>query len=112
MKSEVTKTIVNGVEEYQYKGLRIDKETWESADCPMCCEKITDEGMSNIIVNLHNMLTTYYGDKMTERYIKSINNNSSEMLEEDFEEMNNFRWTEEELLFSDFGGEYYEDIEY
>ena len=37
--NEVVKEVINGVEVFTYKGIEIDRNTWESASCPMFCDK-------------------------------------------------------------------------
>lgn len=111
-KNVTTKVInnVNGITftEFQYKGLSIDKDTWENAPFAICCKNITDINMKCIIETLYGILVSVYGKKDVEKYI----NKDKEFYRTDkWEEIDNFRWKEEEILFIQWGGIYYEDMD-
>lgn len=104
--SEVKITEVNGAKCFEYRGIEVDRETWESASCPMCCEKITDNDCCEIARTLYNVLVSVFGIVEVTAYIKSDEKGSDR-----FNDIDDFRWREEENLFLDFGGQYYEDME-
>ena len=116
--NEVVKEVVNGVEIFTYKGLEIDRNTWESASCPMCCGKITDDNMRQLVVYLYDAMVSVYGEKEVEYYVKikkSLANCETSGYDDNdieyYDRMDQFRWVEEEILFNSFGAVYYEDIE-
>lgn len=108
MNSEVKIEIVNEAKCFTYKGIEVDRETWESAPSPICCEKITDEDMCAIARTLHDVLVSVFGivdvNKYVNKTIHGVNFN-------DFDKIDEFRWREEENLILDYGGKYYEDME-
>ena len=116
MKNDVVKTSICEVEEYDYKGLRIDKSTWEGACTPICCDTITEDDMCDIVVELYDTMVCAFGQQMVDEYIYCLNSESdiystNNLSEDEFENINDLRWIEEEHLFIDYGGIYYEDIE-
>ena len=106
--SEVKITEVNGAKCFEYRGIEVDRETWESASCPMCCEKITDNDCCEIAKSLYMILCDTFGKHEVGKYINKINHGVNFSR---FDEIDDFRWREEENLFLDFGGQYYEDME-
>lgn len=99
---------INGVTYYEYKGIEIDKLTWEEAPTPICCDKITNEDMCNIVINLYNWLCGLFGKEKIEKYVKGKEEWEDDYYE--YEKINEEHWEEEENLFIEFGGEYYEDM--
>lgn len=91
--------------EFIYKGIRIDKMSWESASCPMYCGNISDDDMRKIVKELYWTLVDTYDREVIAKYV----NNENERYER-FDEIDDFRWVEEENLFLDYGGKYYEDM--
>jgi hypothetical protein len=116
--NDVKKEIINGTEIYNYKGIEIDKSTWESASCPMFCGKITDDDMRQLVVYLYDAMVSAYSEKEVEYYVKikkSLANCETSGYDDNdieyYDRMDQFRWVEEEMLFNSFGAVYYEDIE-
>jgi hypothetical protein len=116
--NEVVKEVIDGVETFTYKGIEIDRDTWESAPEPMFCGKITDDNMRQMVVYLYDAMVSAYGEKEVEYYVKikesladcetsGYDDNDIEY----YDRMDQFRWVEEEELFIEFGAVYYEDIE-
>ena len=102
---KVTIEIVNGAKCFTYNGLEVDRETWESAPTPICCTNITDEDMCMIAKMLYKILCEVFGCYDVRKYVEWGN-------EWDYyDKIDEFRWREEENLFLDFGGQYYEDME-
>ena len=60
----------------------------------MCC----------IVRTLYDTLVQVYGEETIDRYINDVNGF------DEWDDIDNFRWTEEEELFLNWGGIYYEDI--
>lgn len=108
MKADVTKTNVYGAVVFNYKGVEIDKATWESAPIPICCDAIDDEGMCCIVRTLYNTILQEYGQDYMDKYIAKDEKfyKSSE-----WDNVDDFRWAEEESLFIKLGGKYNEDME-
>ena len=69
---EVKITEVNGAKCFDYKGIEVDRETWESAGCPMCCEKITDNDMCEIAKSLYATLCDAFGKHEVGKYVNKI----------------------------------------
>lgn len=116
--NDVKKEIINGTEIYTYKGIEIDKSTWENAPLPMFCDKITDENMRQMVIYLYDAMVNVYGEKEVEYYVKikkSLANCETSGYDDNdmdyYDKMDQFRWVEEENLFNSFGAVYYEDIE-
>ena len=105
--NEVKITHENGVTYFNYKGIEIDRVTWESVGCPMCCKDITDENMCNIAITIYNILEDCFGKEKLNKYINKIVHGVDFI---DFDDIDDFRWREEEKLFLDYGGKYYEDM--
>jgi hypothetical protein len=115
---EVEKIKTNGIDEFYYNGIYIDRQTWEDAPCPICCENISDDNMCKIIITLYDELVTVYGLDEVKKYISYKNKQSINELDEftetelhDMDNIDDYRWTIEEQLFNEFGGVYYEDME-
>ena len=107
---DVKITTENNIKFYQYKGITIDKETWEEAPCPMYCDKIDDDTMCNIVVSLYDILERDFGDNLKD-YIDYNNGKELPLERTDvLEHLDSYRWTAEEELFSINGGIYYEDM--
>ena len=98
----------NGAKCFDYKGIEVDRETWESASCPMCCEKVTDSDCCEIARTLYTKLVAVFGIVAVGKYINKMVHGVDF---NDFDDIDDFRWREEENLFLDFGGQYYEDME-
>lgn len=94
----------SGVTYFHYKGLVIDTETWECVSCPMCCKDITDDDYCSIVKELYDELVRVFGVNAVTNYIEKGQEYG------EFEDIDNFRWVEEENLFLDYGGKYYEDM--
>lgn len=90
--------------EYTYKGISIDTTTWESAPVAIYCGNISEEDMCCIVRTLYDTLVQVYGEETIDRYINDVNGF------DEWDDIDNFRWTEEEELFLNWGGIYYEDI--
>ena len=116
--NDVKKEIINGTEIYNYKGIEIDKTTWESASAPMYCGEITDDEMRQLVVYLYDEMVSVYGKQDVEKYVKikkSLTNCENCDYDDNdieyYDRMDQFRWVKEEKLFNYFGAEYYEDID-
>ena len=79
--------------------------SWESASCPMYCGNISDDDMRKIVKELYWTLVDTYDREVIAKYV----NNENERYER-FDEIDDFRWVEEENLFLEYGGKYYEDM--
>jgi hypothetical protein len=104
MNTEVKITAYENFVEYDYKGIKIDTTTWECAPFPIYCGGIDDESMCCIVRTLYDILVEEYGREMVERYINEVNGF------DEWDSIDDFRWSEEEELFLEWGGKYYEDI--
>ena len=104
MNTEVKITRHEDFIEYDYKGIKIDTTTWESAPFPIYCGGISEESMCAIVRSIYDALVEEYGEEMTERYINDVNGF------DEWDNIDDFRWREEEELFLEWGGMYYEDI--
>ena len=114
--NEVVKEVINGVETFTYKGIEIDKSTWENAPASMFCGKITDDNMRQMVIYLYDAMVSVYGEQDVEKYVKIknmlANGESCDYNDIQYhDEMDQFRWNEEEIIFNSFGAVYYEDIE-
>ena len=116
--NDVKKEIINGTEIYNYKGIEMDKTTWESAAAPMYCGEITDDEMRQLVVYLYDEMVSVYGKQDVEKYVKikkSLTNCENCDYDDNdieyYDRMDQFRWIKEEELFNYFGAEYYEDID-
>lgn len=91
------------MKEFEYKGLRVDRETWESAPFPIDCSRIIDEKMQELVEELFNTLHCCYGysEEDIMEYAKY----------EDHEDIDTARWESEEQLVLDYGGRYYDDVD-
>lgn len=96
--------IVDGVKCFTYKGIEMDRETWESAGCPIYCGKITDEVMCMLVKELYEGLVAIWGEDSVKMYIKKGTKYKR------FDEIDDTRWREEEILIMTNGGIYYEDM--
>lgn len=96
--------IVNGAKCFTYKGIEVDRETWEGAITPICCDKITDEDMCMIAKMLYHILCNEFGGYAVSHYVEWGNE------WEEYDKIDEFRWREEEDLFLVYGGIYYEDM--
>ena len=107
---DVNITTENNITFYEYKGITIDKVTWEEAPCPMYCDKIDDNTMCTIVISLYDILKRDFGNDLKD-YI-DYNNGKELPLERTnvLEHLDNIRWKEEEKLFLDWGAIYYEDM--
>jgi hypothetical protein len=103
--NEVKITTKNGITFFNYKGIEVDRVTWESAPCPMYCDKVTDEECCDIAKTLYLKLVDVFGIVEVTTYIKSDEKGSDR-----FNDIDDFRWREEENLFLDYGAIYYEDM--
>ena len=97
--------MANGVKTFNYKGIEVDRVTWESAPFPICCNNISDEDMCMIAKMLYHILCNEFGGYEIKKYIEW----GREW--EEYDKIDDFRWVEEEELFCKFGGIYYEDME-
>jgi hypothetical protein len=86
--------------QFTYKGLSIDRNTWESAPIPICTKAISDENMQLLVEELFDILNRYY--RFNESDIKDNTDN---------EDLDMTRWREEEELIIKYGGVYYEDLD-
>lgn len=105
---EVKKTTFNGVDTFDYKGLNVEKVTWEFQDIPMNCDNISDYDMCLIAIGVYDTLLNKYGEEPMDYYLEYASGN---FLDEYYtfeflEEMDEFRWDIEEKLFLKFGGVY------
>ena len=102
--SKVNITKENGITYFNYEGIEIDSVTWEGAPCPICCKDITDDDYCDIVITLYNILVDCFGKEQINKYINKMVHGV------DFDDIDDFRWREEEKLFLDYGGRYYEDM--
>lgn len=107
MNTEVKVEKHDGWSEYTYKGISIDSTTWECAPFAIYCGNITDEDYACIVRTLYDTLVQEYGKEDVEKYIER---NEDFILNGEWDKIDDFRWTEEEELFLNWGGIYYEDI--
>ena len=107
---DVKITTEKNVKFYQYNGITIDKVTWEEAPCPMYCGNIDDDTMCKIVVSLYDTLERDFGNDFKD-YV-DYNNGKELPLERTnvLENLDSSRWVEEEMLFAQNGGIYYEDM--
>ena len=107
---DVKITTENNIKLYQYKGITIDRVTWEEAPCPMYCGNIDDNTMCKIVVTLYEILKDKFEEELND-YIE-YRNGKEFSLERQYvlEDIDDFRWREEEELFCQNGGIYYEDM--
>lgn len=102
---DVTIEVVNGAKCFTYKGIEVDRETWEGAISPICCDAITDVDMCMIAKLLYHILCNEFGGYAVSHYVEW----GAEW--EEYDKIDEFRWREEEDLFLVYGGVYYEDKE-
>lgn len=95
---------VCGAKCFIYKGLEMDRETWESAGCPIYCDRITDEAMCSLVKELYDTLVAIWGEDVVKKYINKGTKYDR------FDEVDDVRWREEEILIMTNGGVYYEDM--
>ncbi len=108
---DVVITTMNDTKIFNYKGIEIDRTTWEQAPCPMCCKDIDDDSMCAIVVTLYENLNSVYDEDDMNDYIEYVKGKEFSFERQLYlEDMNDFRWIEEEELFCEWGGIYYEDI--
>lgn len=105
--NKVKITRENGVTFFNYKGIEIDTNTWECAGCSMYCGNITDDDYCNIVKELYASLVQTFGEEKIANYIKEL---SKDTHSKEFENIDIVRWEEEEKLFLNYGGKYYEDM--
>ena len=103
-KYKVERSVVNGVVYYSYRGISVSRADWESASCAMYCDEISDEDMGKIPQRLYNILVDAFGTREVQNYIEKGEEYK------DFYEVDDFRSREEENLFLEYGGRYYEDM--
>lgn len=108
--------IENDTKIFNYKGIEIDRTTWEQAPCPMFCGKITDDNMRQLVIYLYDAMVSVYGAQDVENYVKIknmlANGESCDYNDiQYYDKMDEFRWVEEENLFNSFGAVYYEDMD-
>ena len=101
---KVERSVVNGVVYYSYRGISVSRADWESASCAMYCDEISDEDMGEIPQRLYNILVNAFGTSAVQNYIEKGEEYK------DFDIIDEVRWSEEESLFLEFGGRYYEDM--
>ena len=104
MTKKVERSVVNGVVYYSYRGISVSRADWESASCAMYCDEISDEDMGEIPQRLYNILVNAFGTSAVQNYIEKGEEYK------DFDIIDEVRWSEEESLFLEFGGRYYEDM--
>jgi hypothetical protein len=114
-KKDVVITTIGNTKIFNYKGIEVDKDTWESAILPMCCNEIDDDNMCQIAIYLYDKMVEVYGEEDVKQYVSMIDRlaNSKRCDVADilyFNEMDSIRWEEEENLFIEFGAVYYEDM--
>lgn len=107
MNTDIEITTEDGALVYTYKNINISRETWESAPIPICCKDIDDESMCCIVRTLYDIIVQEYGQDYMDKYIER-----NEEFYDNFEwdNVDDFRWAEEEKLFIEWGGIYYEDL--
>jgi hypothetical protein len=113
-KKDVVITTIGNTKIFNYKGIEVDKDTWEQAPCPMCCKDIDDNNMCQIAIYLYDKMVEVYGEEDVKQYVSMIdrlaNFESYDVADiQYYDEMDSFRWREEEELFIEFGAVYYED---
>lgn len=88
--------------EFTYKGLKIDRETWENAPAPIDCSAITDEQMKQMVKDLYYILHRQHGfsESDIQNYAKAYDNTDLCF------KIDLYRWQEEEELFIENGGVY------
>ena len=101
---KVERSVVNGAVYYSYRGISVSRADWESASCAMYCDEISDEDMEKIPQRLYNILVDAFGASAVQNYIEKGEEYK------DFDKIDELRWKEEENLFLEFGGRYYEDM--
>ena len=101
---KVERLVINGVVYYSYRGISVSRADWESASCAIYCDEISDEDMEKIPQMLYNILVDVFGTSAVQNYIAKGEEYK------DFDEIDEVRWREEESLFLEFGGRYYEDM--
>ena len=101
---KVERSVINGVVYYSYRGISVSRADWESASCAIYCDEISDEDMEKIPQTLYNILVNVFGTSAVQNYIEKGEEYK------DFDEIDEVRWREEESLFLEFGGRYYEDM--
>ncbi len=101
---KVERSVVNGAVYYSYRGISVSRADWESASCAMYCDEISDEDMEKIPQRLYNILVDVFGASAVQNYIEKGEEYK------DFDKIDELRWKEEENLFLEFGGRYYEDM--
>lgn len=101
---KVEKSVINGAVYYSYRGIFVSRADWESASCAMYCDEISDKDMEEIPQRLYNILVDVFGTCAVQNYIEKGADY------ERFDEVDELRWSEEENLFLDYGGRYYEDM--
>lgn len=101
---KVERSVINGVVYYSYRGISVSRADWESASCAMYCDEISDEDMGEIPQRLYNILVNEFGISAVQNYIEKGEEYK------DFDIIDEVRWSEEESLFLEFGGRYYEDM--
>ena len=102
---KVTIEVVNGAKCFTFNGIEVDRETWEGAISPICCDGISDEDMCMIVKILYHILCDEFGGYNISHYVEW----GAEW--EEYDKIDEFRWREEEELITQFGGIYYEDME-
>lgn len=113
---DVVITTIGNTKIFNYKGIEVDKYTWESAPAAMCCKDIDDDSMCQIAIYLYDTMVEVYGEEDVKRYVFSMIDRLSNFESYDvadieyYDEMDSFRWREEEELFIEFGAVYYEDM--
>ena len=101
---KVERSVINGAVYYSYRGISVSRADWESASCAMYCDEISDEDMGEIPQRLYNILVNAFGTSAVQNYIEKGEKYK------DFDIIDEVRWSEEESLFLEFGGRYYEDM--
>jgi hypothetical protein len=105
--NDIKITKENGITFFDYKGIEVDRVTWESVPCPMYCDKITDEECCEIAKTLYLTLVDVFGIVAVGKYINKMVHGVDF---DDFDDIDDFRWREEEKLFLEYGAIYYEDM--
>ena len=101
---KVEKSVVNGVVYYSYRGIFVSRADWASAACAIYCDEISNKDMEEIPQRLYNILVNVFGECAVQNYIEKG------MDYKRFDEIDEIRCREEENLFLDYGGRYYEDM--
>ena len=89
------------IREFEYKGFKVDRETWESAPFPIDCSRITDDDMQELVEELYDILHRHYRYSEESLAAYAVNTNIDD-------ELDALRWQEEEDLILSYGGVYYE----